>query len=75
MYVLPKEGFEEQAPYRQGDYVIHQNHWASPKPVKPIAKLRITPEDFLFLKQIRGQDDEVLADRVEKNPNGFPWVE
>jgi hypothetical protein len=75
VYVLPQEGFEEQAPYRWGDYLVHQNHWANRSPVKPLAKLQVTPEDFPFLEQIRGQDDDLLAKRFQENPNGFPWVE
>jgi hypothetical protein len=74
VYVLPREGFEEQRPYRLGSYLVHQHHWANSHPVTPLAKVRVSPADFPFLAQIRGQDDELLARRVEENPNGFPWV-
>jgi hypothetical protein len=75
VYVLPREGFEEQNPFRLGAYLVHQSQWANLSPVKPLAKLRVSPADFPFLKQIRGQDDELLAHRIEQNPNGFPWVD
>jgi hypothetical protein len=74
VYVLPKEGFEEQSPCRVGEYLVHSNHWANLNPVEPLAKLRIEPSDFPFLAQIRGQDNEILAKRVEENPDGFPWA-
>jgi hypothetical protein len=75
IYILPCEGFEEQAAQTHGDYRVHTNHWANRSPVRPLAKIRVSPADFPFLAQIRGQDDDVLADRIEKNPNGFPWVD
>ncbi len=75
VYVLPRDGFEEQNPYHLGEYLVHQNHWANLNSVKPVAKLRVSPHDFPFLNQIRGQDDDVLAKRIAENPNGFPWVE
>jgi hypothetical protein len=45
------------------------------QPVKPLAKFRVRPENFPFLSEIRGQDDEVLAQRAAANPDGFPWVD
>jgi hypothetical protein len=75
VYVLPREGFESQAPFRRGEWVIHQHQWANLQAVTPIAKISVTPQDFPFLQHIRGQDDEVLAERIEKNPHGFPWIE
>jgi hypothetical protein len=74
VYVLSREGFEEQAPRSFGDYLVHSNHWANSRPVKPFAKVRVRPTDFPFLSEIRGQDDEVLTRRVAENPDGFPWV-
>jgi hypothetical protein len=75
VYVLPREGFEEQAPRRAGDYLVHSNQWANLRPVKPLAKFRVRPTDFPFLNRVRGQDDALLAQRAAANPDGFPWVE
>jgi hypothetical protein len=36
------------------------NEWASPVAVKPLARLRLEPEDFPFLHQIGGHDDGAL---------------
>lgn len=47
---------------------------ASAVPVAPLAKLTVGPEDFPFLAQIRGHDDEVLRARIAADPAGFPWV-
>ena len=75
VYILPKAGFEEQALRRFGDFLIHSNHWANLQPVEPLAKFRVRPTDFPFLREIRGQDDEVVAQRAAANPDGFPWLD
>ncbi len=75
VYLLPRNGFEAQRPYRNGSSLVHSNQWASPNPVKPLARIRVQPTDFPFLAQIRAQDDDVLAERVRRKPNGFPWLE
>lgn len=75
VYVLPKDGFEEQPEDRIGDVRIHTHHWASLRAVRPLAQLRVRPEDFPFLEQIRPQNDERLAERARANPDGFPWAE
>ena len=36
------------------------NEWASELPVSPIARLKVNPQDFPFLEQIRGHDDSEL---------------
>lgn len=73
VYVLPKEGFEQESPRQVEGAIIHTNHWASLNPVKPLAKLRVRPSDFPFLGQIRPQDDQELMKRIRANPEGFPW--
>ncbi len=75
VYILPREGFEEQALRRFGDYLVRSNHWANAQPVKPLARLRVRPANFPFLSEIRRQDDEVVAQRAAANPDGFPWLE
>jgi hypothetical protein len=75
IYILPRDGFEEQAGDLIQNHRIHTNHWANLQPVRPLAKLKVAPDDFPFLAQVRGQDDALLAERFEANPDGFPWVE
>jgi hypothetical protein len=71
VYLLPRDGFVlEPSP----DFYISQ-HWASLEPVTPLFKVRVKPQDFPFLQQIRSHSDAVLWQRAEKNPNGFPWLE
>ena len=58
LYILPRQTFVrlEHGPG------IYANEWASETAVKPIAKLRIQPEDFPFLEQIAGHDDSALLE-------------
>lgn len=75
VYILPKGGFSQQQPYKLGDFEVLEPHWASPLPVHPLAKLRVTPEDFLFLDQVRAHNDKVVSRRALQNPYGFPWLD
>lgn len=58
LYILPRETFErlQHAPG------VFANEWASEAPVRPIARLRVQPEDFPFLEQIAGHDDSALLE-------------
>ena len=71
LYILPRNTFEPQA----NDPNNGTAQWRSFKPVKPLAKLTVEPEDFPFLDQIRGHDAKVLIKRAKANPNGFPWLD
>ena len=75
VYLLPKDTFETEASYPFGSFDIVPHHCASLEPVRPLALIRVQPNDFPFLNAIRGHDDEVLGQRAERNPNGFPWVD
>ncbi len=71
VYLLPKAGFSlEPSPEY---YTSHQ--WASLEPVTPVFRVLVKPRDFPFLEQIRSHNDELVWQRVAKNPNGFPWLE
>lgn len=50
-------------------------HWASLEAVKPIAIVEVAPEDFPYLEDIRGHRDEILFQRIQEDPNGFPWID
>ncbi len=48
---------------------------ASPYAVRPAAKVTVRPEDFPFLADIRGHDQEVITPRAIADPKGFPWLD
>jgi hypothetical protein len=56
-----------------GSSTVHFAQLASFVPVQPLAKLTITPEDFPFLRQIRGHDDERLQEYATALQTGGPW--
>ena len=56
LYFLPRKSFTRL----QLTPESYANEWVSKEPVKPIAKLRLQPEDFPFLEQISGHDDSEL---------------
>lgn len=73
IYFLPRENFEQEpAQYMLGAEIIFP-HWVSTKPAKPIAKLQVKPQDFPFLANIHGHNEEKLSQLAATDPNGFPW--
>lgn len=75
VYLLPAAGFEAQPPAMVDGREVRLAQAVNPKPVRPIAKLRIEPEDFPFLQQIRGHNHDVIQERFAADPDGFPWLE
>jgi hypothetical protein len=75
VYVLPRDTFEQEAPDNYKGVPEESEQWASLVAVKPLARLHITPDDFPFLSQVRAHNLRVVGERVEANPNGFPWLE
>jgi len=75
IYILPRDGFEQQAMVDYQDADIEIAQWASLSEVKPLAKITVEPHDFPFLSQIRGHNLDVLRQRTIRNPGGFPWLE
>ena len=75
VYILPRAPFEPQPPLRLPDADVYIQQWACTISVRPLAWLSVTPEDFPFLKQIRGHDDDIQQQRAERNPDGFPWLD
>ncbi len=49
VYVLPKESFAQSV----DDEGHLTGEWASHMPVSPVARLRVTPEDFPYLKEVQ----------------------
>ena len=73
VYLLPRSPFTTQSPMAFGSYQVHIAQLASFEPVQPLAKLTVTPEDFPFLSQIRGHDDERLQEYATALQTGAPW--
>jgi hypothetical protein len=73
VYLLPRTTFSTQPPMAFGSYRVHFAQLASLAPVEPVAKLMVTPQDFPFLTQIRGHDDERLQEYATALQTGAPW--
>lgn len=73
IYILPRENFEQEPPQQMMGVEIIFPHWVSPKPASPVAKLHVEPQDFPFLAQVHGHDDEKVSQLMLADPNGFPW--
>jgi hypothetical protein len=74
IYLLPRGQFVQQEPYQLAGRLVHEPHWASPAAVRPLARLRVTPEDFPFLDQVRGHDPALVDRLAVADPEGFPWL-
>lgn len=75
VYLLPGDGFEAQPETLIAGAAVRVAQAANPAPVKPLAKVTVRPEDFPFLRQIRGHDNGVVYARATEDPNGFPWLD
>jgi hypothetical protein len=73
VYLLPRSTFSVQPPITFGPNEVHIAQLASLVPVQPLAKLMVTPEDFPFLMQIRGHDDQRLQEYATALQTGAPW--
>ena len=75
VYLLPADGFVEQPSGPYAGYVARVPQLASPLPVTPLARLQVSPADFPFLEDIRGHDDERLAEYAQAVMAAAPWPE
>jgi hypothetical protein len=75
VYLLPGDTFINQASLRFGPYEVRVPQLASLVPVKPFARLEVAPEDFPFLKDIRGIDDDRFEEYGQAMQTGAPWPE
>ena len=73
VYLLPWRTFTTQSPMAFGPNQVHIAQLASFEPVQPLAKLTVKPEDFPFLSQIRGHDDQRLQEYATALQTGAPW--
>lgn len=75
VYLLPGDTFVNQPSLQFGEYEVRLPQFASLVPVKPYAQLEVAPEDFPFLQDIRGIDDDRLPEYGEAMQAGAPWPE
>jgi hypothetical protein len=75
IYILPRQTFEQEASQQVQGMEIIIPHWISQLPAIPAARLQVGPQDFPFLDQIHGHNDEKLVQLATANPAGFPWLE
>jgi hypothetical protein len=75
IYLLPRDTFVNQPSFRFGPYEVRVPQLASLVPVKPFAQLEVAPEDFPFLKDIRGLDEARLQEYGQAMQTGAPWPE
>jgi hypothetical protein len=73
VYLLPRKSFIDQPPMAFGSLEVRIAQLASFEPVQPLAKITVTPEDFPFLSQIRGHDDQRLQEYATALATGAPW--
>ena len=75
VYILPRQSFAQEAPQSVQGMEIILPHWVSTVAARPVARLRVGPQDFPFLEQVHVHDDEKLVQLAMSDPNGFPWPE
>jgi len=75
VYVLPGDSFTLQPPLRYGEFEVRIPQLASLVAVRPLARVAVEPADFPFLPQIRGHDDDRLAEYARALETGAPWPE
>jgi hypothetical protein len=75
VYILPSAGFVQDPMQDYGGIEISVPQWAGHQAAAPLARLRVSPQDFPFLAQVRSHDPETLRARMAAEPNGFPWVD
>ena len=75
VYLLPGDTFISQPSMQFGPYEVRIPQLASLVPVVPFARLEVTPDDFPFLKDIRGLDDDRLEEYGKAMLAGAPWPE
>jgi hypothetical protein len=73
VYLMPRSTFIAQPPLTLGSSQVEIAQLASFEPVRPLAKLTVSPADFPFLMQIRGHEDERLQDYATALQTGAPW--
>ena len=58
-----------------GALEAHIPQLASVEAVRPLARVAVVPDDFPFLAQVRGHEDERLEEYTRAMETGGPWPE
>jgi hypothetical protein len=74
VYVLPREGFRAEPPRTYPGGRAWTNQWAAARPVRPLFSVPVRPQDFPFLPDIRGHEDDMLKAPPEASLEGLTWV-
>lgn len=75
IYILPRRLFEREASQQVQGVEIVFPHWISSLPADPVGKLQVGRDDFPFLAQIHGHNNEKMVALATADPSGFPWPE
>ena len=73
VYFLPADTFVAQPAGAYGGRTARVPQLASPVAVTPFARVRVGPEDFPFLAQIRGHEDSRLGEYAQAVMAAAPW--
>lgn len=73
VYFLPAESFVEQPAGTYAGHAARVPQLASPVAVTPFARLQVAPNDFPLLAQIRGHEDDRLAEYARAVMAAAPW--
>lgn len=73
VYLLPRDTFTPEPAFEFGPATVHVAQLASLEPVTPLARLEVQPDDFPFLDQIHGHDDDRLQEYATAMQTGAPW--
>jgi hypothetical protein len=75
VYVLPRATFEPEPEETWQGLHCAPTQWASSVPVRPMARLTVTPDDFPLLTEVRSHDPRVVSERARQDPDNFPWLD
>jgi len=73
VYLLPRASFSQEKAQRHEEGVVSFPHWIGKAAATPYGFLAVGPEDFPFLEEVRGHDDEEQRRRYQEDPNWRPW--
>jgi hypothetical protein len=73
VHFLPAKTFVAQPAETYAGHIARVPQLASPVAVTPFARLRVRPEDFPFLAQIRGHEDSRLGEYAQAVMAAAPW--
>lgn len=73
VYILPRQAFQQEAAQRIEGMEIVFPHWISAEAAWPVGCLVVGPQDFPFLAQVHGHNDQKLIELHASNPGAVPW--